>query len=128
MALSHKLNTKRLNMKISVFFSIVVMSALLSSQVCVAAGGNRSVCKKYFSNMNLSNCMVKQDAAQRQLESGVYVESVVKTCIDSNKLVDRKAYYIDYMGAERCAQQEQARRDTEFDKRKDESTRIINVN
>jgi hypothetical protein len=75
--------------------------------------------------MNLSTCEVRQDAAQRKLKSGTYAKSVVDLCKDSNKIIDRKSVYIDYMGAEKCAATEQARRADEYDKLKNKGTNIF---
>jgi hypothetical protein len=90
----------------------------------VLAGASRSTCKKFFPQMNLSRCEVKQDAAQRKIKSGVYDRKIVQMCIDSNKLVDRKSVYIDYIGTERCAAEEQARQADEYDKLKNDGTNI----
>lgn len=102
---------------------VVIAVITLSSQLCAA--DNRSLCKKYFSNQNLDYCIAKQKAAQKQLSAGAYSKSVTKTCIDSNKLVDRKAVYVDYVGANSCAKEEQYRIDRQYEMRKDTGTKVI---
>ncbi len=73
----------------------------------------------------MGNCIAQQDAAQKRLSGRTYSKSVVETCIDANRLVDRKAVNINYVGANTCAKEEQRRLDEQYEMRKDTSTKVI---
>lgn len=73
------------------------------------AADHRSMCKKYFSTSDLGNCIARQEASERRLQNGTYYNYVAASCIERNKLVDRVAVYVNFVGADKCAIIEQRR-------------------
>lgn len=104
-------------MKISLIFSIAIMSALLCSQVSFAS--NRTLCKRYYSNMPLQTCIGKQRAAKRKLFIA-HTREVRWVCIEATRRYDKKFPICDYIAAEKCAREEQKRQDKTYDSRKPE--------
>lgn len=75
------------------------------------AADHRGFCKKFYPGTRLEDCIYKQEAAMKRLNSGVYDKFVVETCKDTAKRVDRVAYYTDFIEADFCAKNEQRRLD-----------------
>lgn len=75
--------------------------------------------------MTLDNCISKQNASRRTIENGSFSNGVVKSCKESNKLVDRLAVEINWLGVEKCAKAEQLRLDKQYEMRKDTGTKVI---
>lgn len=81
------------------------------------AADNRSFCKRFAPNMNLSSCISQQDAAERRMHGNTYEKSVVDTCTSRARIVDRAAAYTDFVSADSCASQEQRRVNEERESR-----------
>ncbi len=102
---------------------LIFLSILLFSQPCLA--DTRTMCKKYFRKMTLDNCISKQNASRRTVENGNFSNGVVESCKESNKLVDRLAVEINWLGVEKCSKAEQLRLDKQYEMRKDTGTKVI---
>lgn len=103
--------------------ALTILTILLLSQPCLA--DTRNMCKKYFRKMTLDNCISRQNASRRTVENGNYSKGVVNNCKETNKLVDRLATEINWLGVDKCSKAEQLRLDEQYEMRKDTSTKII---
>lgn len=75
----------------------------------VQAQDQRRLCKKFWPKVRTEKCISLQEAGRKKLSSGTYYCQVVETCRSRSKIIDRKAVYINYYEANRCAVKEQSR-------------------
>lgn len=86
---------------------LIVLSVVLCPYPRAAAQDNRKFCHKFQRNVNLGECLEKQQDSYYDLHSGLYDNKIIDKCTARYVYTDRVVTYIDYYRSYRCAKKEQ---------------------